>query len=79
MALRISTRLRRWGTNVPGTHLREGEAGYNVFLGGTMEDTQRSQPISTESQRIAEEADHDLGKVDIALSQDDFSPVLIGV
>ena len=78
MALRVSTRLRRWGTNVPGTHRREGEAGYNVFLAGTMEDTQRSQPISTESQRIAEEADHDFGKVDIALCQDDSYPILIG-
>ena len=41
------------GNLVRGTHLREGEAGYNVLLVGTMEDTQRSQPISTENQEIA--------------------------
>ncbi len=47
------------GNLVRGTHLREGEAGHNVFLAGTMEDTQRSQPISTESQRIAKRAASD--------------------
>ena len=45
----------RWGTDVQGTHCREGEAGHNVSLGGTMEDTQRSQTISTESQGIAKQ------------------------
>jgi len=43
----------RWGTDAQGTHCREGEAGYNVFLEGTMEDTQRSQPVSTNNQEIA--------------------------
>ena len=45
----------RWGSGSQATHCREGEAGYNVFLIGTMEDTQRSQPISTENQEIAEQ------------------------
>ena len=44
----------RWGSGAQATHCREGEAGYNVFLIGTMEDTQRSQPISMENQEIAE-------------------------
>jgi len=43
----------RWGSEPLATHCREGEAGYNVSLIGTMEDTQRSQPISTENQGIA--------------------------
>ena len=38
------------------THCREGEAGYNVLLKGTMGDTLRSQTISTELQRIAQQA-----------------------
>ena len=50
------------GNLVRGTHLREGEAGHNVFLVGTMEDTQRSQPISTESQKIAKQAACDTGQ-----------------
>ena len=45
----------RWGSGSQATHCREGEAGYNVFLIGTMEDTQRSQPISMENQEIAEQ------------------------
>jgi group II intron reverse transcriptase/maturase len=43
----------RWGSSAQATHCREGEAGYNVFLIGTMGDTQRSQTISTENQGIA--------------------------
>ncbi len=50
------------GNLVRGTHLREGEAGHNVFLAGTMEDTQRSQPISTESRRIAKRAACEAGQ-----------------
>jgi len=46
----------RWGTEAQGTHCREGEAGHNVSLGGTMGDTRRSQTISTESQGIARQA-----------------------
>ena len=45
----------RWGSGAQATHCREGEAGYNVFLIGTMEDTQRSQPISMENQEIAKQ------------------------
>jgi group II intron reverse transcriptase/maturase len=48
----------RWGTDVPGTHCREGEAGHNVSLGGTMGDTPGSQTISTKLQRIATQAEH---------------------
>lgn len=40
---------------VPGTHCREGEAGYNISLEGTMGDTPRSQTISHENQGIAEQ------------------------
>ena len=36
--------------------IREGEAGHNVFLERTMEDTLRSQPISTQNQKIAKQA-----------------------
>jgi len=43
----------RWGSEAQATHRREGEAGYNVSLEGTMGDTQRSQTISTEFQGIA--------------------------
>ena len=38
------------------THRREGEAGYNVLLNGTMGDTLRSQTISIELQQIAQQA-----------------------
>jgi len=46
----------RWGTKAQGTHCREGETGHNVLLGGTMEDTLRSQTVSTKLQQIAEQA-----------------------
>ena len=49
--------IDRMGNLVRGTHLREGEAGHNVLLVRTMEDTQRSQSISTESQEIAKQAE----------------------
>jgi RNA-directed DNA polymerase len=48
----------RWGTEVQGTHCREGEAGHNVLLGGEMGDTPRSQTVSTKLQQIAEQARH---------------------
>jgi len=48
--------LGRWGTETQGTHCRKGEAGHNVLLGGNMEDSSRSQPISTQLQQIAEQA-----------------------
>ena len=38
---------------VPGTHCREGEAGHNVYLEGTMGDTPGSQTVSMKLQRIA--------------------------
>jgi len=38
------------------THRREGEVGYNVQLEGKMEDSSRSQPISTQIQEIAKQA-----------------------
>ena len=47
----------RWGSEAQATHCREGEAGYNVSLEGTMGDTQRSQTISTEFQGIAQQED----------------------
>lgn len=40
----------RWGTDVQGTHCREGETGHNVNLKGTMGDMQRSRTISTQNQ-----------------------------
>ena len=45
-------RTRRWGSEAQAPHRREGEAGYNVSLEGTI-DTQKSQTISTENQGIA--------------------------
>jgi len=38
------------------TRCREGEAGYNVLVNGTMGDTLRSQTISTQLQQIAQQA-----------------------
>lgn len=46
----------RWGTDVQGTHCREGDAGHNVLMEGNMGDTSRSQTISMELQQIAEQA-----------------------
>ena len=69
---------RRWGTNAHGTHCREGEAGYNVFLAGTMEDTQRSQPISAQCQEIAEQAVHGSEKERSDLGEAGGPPILIG-
>lgn len=48
--------LTKWGTDVQGTHQREGEAGHNVYLEGTMGDTPGSQTVSMKLQRIAEQA-----------------------
>jgi hypothetical protein len=44
---------RRWGSEAQATHCREGEAGYNVSLEGTMGGTPRPQTITTETQGIA--------------------------
>jgi len=38
------------------THGRKGEAGYNVLVNGTVEDTLGSQTISTQLQQIAQQA-----------------------
>jgi len=45
-----------WGTEAQGTHGREGEAGHNVSLDGTTGGTSRPQTVSTELQRIAQQA-----------------------
>ncbi len=49
----------RWGSEAQATHCREGEAGYNVSLEGTMGDTQKSQTISTQNQGIASQDAYD--------------------
>jgi len=52
----LYTQRREGGEVEPkATHRREGEAGYNVLLKGTMGDTLRSQTISTELQQIAQQ------------------------
>ena len=58
--------IDRMGNLVQGTHLREGEAGHNVLLVGTMEGTQRSQPISTENQEIAKQAACETGQSSVS-------------
>jgi hypothetical protein len=46
----------RWGTDVPGTHWREGDAGHHVCLEGPMGDTPGSPTVSMKLQNIAEQA-----------------------
>jgi RNA-directed DNA polymerase len=46
----------RWGTDVPGTHWREGDAGHHVCLEGPMGDTPGSPTVSMKLQKIAEQA-----------------------
>src|SRR5581483_6134952 len=46
----------RWGTEVQGTHWREGDAGHTVRLGGKRGETSSSPTIATQLQRIAEQA-----------------------
>ena len=58
------------------THCREGEAGYNVFLEGTMGDTRKSPTISTQPQKIASQAASDPGGVS-ASGACDSPPILI--
>ena len=48
------------------------------FLIGTMEDTQKSQPISTENQEIAEQKVCNIREMSNALGDDDRPPVLTG-
>jgi len=52
----------RWGSEAQATHRREGEAGHNVSLVGTMGDTQKSPTISTANQGIAAKAAYDSGQ-----------------
>jgi len=68
----------RWGTVAHGTHCREGEAGYNVYLAGKMEDTPRSQPISTQRQGIAAQAVQGSVKEPVGQAEIDGPPMLIG-
>ena len=63
----------RWGSEAQATHCREGEAGYNVSLEGTMGDTQRSPTISTETQGIAKQEAYDTSG-----SPEDRAPLLVG-
>jgi hypothetical protein len=58
------------------THCREGEAGYNVFLEGTMGDTPRSPTISTQNQGIASQVARDSGE-DSSKRPSDTPPVLV--
>jgi group II intron reverse transcriptase/maturase len=48
--------LTGWGTAALRTHLREGEAGHNVFLEGNMGGTLGPQTISPQLREIAERA-----------------------
>src|SRR5437660_3556528 len=48
----------RWGTNAPGTHCREGEAGQHVFLEGPLGETPGSPTVSMKLQSIAPQAKH---------------------
>jgi RNA-directed DNA polymerase len=50
------SRLKGWGTNVQGTHYREGEAGHHVLLNRPTGDTLRSPTVSPILQQIAKEA-----------------------
>lgn len=58
------------------THCREGEAGYNVFLEGTMGDTRKSPTISIKTQKIASQAASDPGRAS-ASGACDTPPILI--
>jgi len=46
----------RWGTHVPGTHCREGEAGHHVCLEGPLGETPGSPTVSMQLQSIAQQA-----------------------
>src|SRR5438128_1283052 len=48
----------RWGTNVSGTHCREGEAGHHVFLEGPLGETPGSPTVSMQLQSMAQQATH---------------------
>jgi RNA-directed DNA polymerase len=59
----VVTRSGTWGTEVQGTHGREGEAGHDVSLGGKTGETLSSPTVSTKLQRIAEQAVREPGRV----------------
>src|SRR5262249_36920509 len=46
----------RWGSEAQATHRREGAAGHTVRLGGQRGETSSSLTITTQLQRIAEQA-----------------------
>jgi RNA-directed DNA polymerase len=46
----------RWGSEAQATHGREGDAGHTVRLGGQRGETSRSPTITTQLQRMAEQA-----------------------
>jgi RNA-directed DNA polymerase len=59
----VASRSRTWGTEVQGTHGREGEAGHDVSLEGKTGETLSSQTVSTKLQWIAEQAVREPGRV----------------
>ena len=76
--IRQSSRSIRWGSVVQATHCREGEAGHNVYMEGIMEDTPRSQTISTENRMIVEQATHKPNSVKLKPGDDGKPPMLVG-
>jgi hypothetical protein len=70
-------RTVRWASEAQATHCREGEAGYNASLVGTMGDTQKSQTISSQNQGIASQVacDPSNGSDEGAMGE---PPVLVG-
>ncbi len=71
------SRAARWGSEAQATHCREGEAGHNVSLVGTMGDTQRSQTISTDNQGIAAQVARNFSKSSDS-GTEDKAPLLVG-
>ena len=59
----MASRSGTWGTEVQGTHGREGEAGHDVSLEGETGETSSSQTVSTKLQWIAEQAVREPGRV----------------
>jgi group II intron reverse transcriptase/maturase len=59
----VASRSGTWGTEVQGTHGREGEAGHDVSLEGKTGETLSSQTVSTKLQWIAEQAVREPGRV----------------
>jgi len=57
----VASRSGTWGTEVQGTHGREGEAGHDVSLEGKTGETLSSQTVSTKLQWIAEQGNGGMG------------------